>query len=283
MVDSVDELRDAIVGAPQVPKPAAERRRRFRSGRRRRIVLIIGGATLLAASAAVWAWGSILTGPAPAHALAIGTVGAAAGGAPDRTVMRAPAPVLPPAPAPSHRHAAVAPPPVAVPGARAPGDEPGLALSGLFGGWSLPGSGGIVAPVAIARRDWAQGACAARSRPAGPAYCAVDRRLYARAEVARETGALLGLAHQIGAHVEAELGLALDPAEGEAQALRRDCLAGFWARHAGPVRTWLYPERVALILDPESRGGWGARRAAAFRDGYLAARPIDCNRVALAG
>lgn len=280
MVDSIDDLRGVIVGAPAQPRPAAERRRRFRSGRRRRIGVMLAGAGL-AAAAAIWAWGGLAALSPETQAMAFAPLGP--GAAPEPSVVRAAAPVLPPAPQPAHRLAAVAPPPVAVPGAaRAPRAD-GIALADIIEGWALSDGNGAVRPIALAAEDWAHGPCAARNRPQGPAYCLIDRRLYARADIARETRVLLGLAHQIGAHVEAELGLALDPAKGEAQALRRDCLGGHWARQAGPVQGWLYPERVALILDPESRGGWGARRAAAFRAGYLAQRALACNRVALAG
>ena len=283
-------LRDAIVGR-QAPNPptvrSRPRRLRWRDRSRAARLRAIFGGGLVAAGLAL----AVLLGTAAPEAEAPDTLAAAAT-RPDQGIVR------PALPLPPGVRQVVGTDPV-VPTGRG-GIRPKVRMARIGGGAALDAAallsdsnraladlfsnrGLPFAPVAHrSLADWTAGACGARSVPVGPAYCAVETALYAGETVAPRTGALLALGDAMSAHIEGQMGLALAPVSPEQRSLRRDCLAGVWARHQPEARTWLYPERLARHL-AETKAYRADARSRAFRDGYLGEGPSACSEISLSG
>jgi len=112
------------------------------------------------------------------------------------------------------------------------------------------------------------GACAAAA--GDMAYCQADGAIYADFEPQADPAVALGIAHEVGHHIQAMLGTL----EGEpdlAQDLQADCFAGVWARNAGAAAAGLSPQ--ALSADPTLADGG---RIAAFAFGYEGGSALVC-------
>ena len=122
-------------------------------------------------------------------------------------------------------------------------------------------------------------ACGFAGSSAGPFYCPQDQRIYLDLEFFRIMGeqhAVIGefaqayvLAHEVGHHVQLELGMS-DPFEQalnhgqrvtgdgglEVRAeLQADCLAGVWAHHAQRRLDWLEPGDIDAALNAAATFG----------------------------
>ena len=297
MVTDADELRTLINGEPERetrPRPReGGRRRRFVSARA--VLRAAGVFTVLAGTGIgvlLLSGGNAESGrqagdsePEQVAVVSIDTRAMRS----EAPVARAVAPVAP-SQLPGSRLAAATPeagpsaPPVPVPGQRS---EAGLATADLVAktnaAWSERfGREGIgYEPVRLAAlEDWSAGRCASnRPEAEAAAYCVMDTALHAPDEVSRDTRALLGLAHEIGEHLLAQTGILLSPARGDAQFLRADCFAGLWARSQPEADDWIYPERLARVLNPAGDDPWAAMRVDSFRQGYLGDGPMSCEIV----
>lgn len=279
-MDGGENLRLAIVGDTRGASGlAASRRarRRFVSPRRLLRYGVIGAAGLALAGLAALRLSGGIEGGAPAT-LAVELVESAGSGVARARAPAAPAPPRPAAADGAPRAAAEAPP---LP-SRSAAERRTLSADRLIARAApiaRPDGRALgPAPVRLDRGLWPGGACADLGAPAIAAFCSRDGALYAPDRVAAETRALFALARGIGAQAWATAGLLLEPVDGAAATLRRDCLAGLWAGGSDATHRWLNPERLALALDPDSLGGWPARRVAAFRIGYRGADIMACNR-----
>lgn len=122
-------------------------------------------------------------------------------------------------------------------------------------------------------------ACGAASSAVGPFYCPGDQRIYLDLDFFRELSDRFHasgdfarayvIAHEVGHHVQDQLGVfakvkqlqakgvPMDGAEGLSvrQELQADCLAGVWANHSEQRLQWLQPGDVEAALNAASQIG----------------------------
>lgn len=164
-----------------------------------------------------------------------------------------------------------------------------------------------------------QSGCGAAQAAMGPFYCPNDQRVYLDLSFFREMSQRLGapgdfarayvIAHEVGHHVQNQLGILARNQQMQQQAGQReanaisvrtelmaDCLAGFWARRADEMRNILEPGDIeegmgaaAAVgddrLQQRSRGqvvpesfthGSSAQRVQSFKTGMAAQDPGAC-------
>jgi predicted metalloprotease len=161
-----------------------------------------------------------------------------------------------------------------------------------------------------------ESACGMAGSAIGPFYCPGDERVYLDLEFFRDLGARFGapgdfaqayvIAHEIGHHVQAVLGLARIGESGRARGgndvsvrreLQADCFAGVWAHHADRARNVLedgdidealaaaaavgddrLQRRAQGRVAPESfTHGSSAQRVRWFKRGFAAGDPARCD------
>jgi hypothetical protein len=102
--------------------------------------------------------------------------------------------------------------------------------------------------------DAVRSACGLAQSAVGPFYCPADSQVYIDlsffAELDRRFGApgdfaqAYVIAHEIGHHVQNQLGLMRRGADSVALELQADCFAGVWGQRANRERDWLEPGDV---------------------------------------
>jgi predicted metalloprotease len=165
-------------------------------------------------------------------------------------------------------------------------------------GWAAAFNGGgrtYVPPKFVLFRNSTQSACGGAYAQVGPHYCPTDSTIYLDEtffdELQSKFGGSTGdvaqayvIAHEVGHHVQTELGIDKDPI---AMELMADCLAGMWAYsirdqgvfEAGEIKEALdaasavgddnIQKRTQGTVNPESwTHGSSAQRVAAFNLGY---------------
>ncbi|WP_424812134.1 KPN_02809 family neutral zinc metallopeptidase [Roseococcus sp. YIM B11640] len=163
--------------------------------------------------------------------------------------------------------------------------------------------------------------CGAAQAAMGPFYCPVDQRVYLDLSFFREMSQRLGapgefarayvIAHEVGHHVQNQLGILARSQQAQQQSSQReanaisvrtelmaDCFAGYWARRADEMRNILEDGDIqsgigaaAAVgddrLQSQSRGqvvpesfthGSSAQRVQAFKTGMAASDPGGCIR-----
>ena len=122
------------------------------------------------------------------------------------------------------------------------------------------------------------GGCGVGTPQAGPFYCPADRKVYLDTAFFRELSQRFGapgdfaaayvIAHEVGHHVQNELGTMqqfdqtasrMDARQRNALSVRlelqADCLAGVWAHHSQKAKAWLEPGDVEEGLNAASKIG----------------------------
>ena len=150
--------------------------------------------------------------------------------------------------------------------------------------------------------------CGSATSAVGPFYCPRDQRVYLDLSFYDDMTGQLGakggdfawayvIAHEMGHHVQQQLGLARprNNAESVAVELQADCYAGVWAHHvdssgdlqqgdvaealdaASSVGDDRLQKRATGSINPDSfTHGTSAQRVAAFQRGQGSGRPQDC-------
>ena len=143
-------------------------------------------------------------------------------------------------------------------------------------------------PTLVLFSDAVESACGFNSAAVGPFYCPLDGKVYIDLSFFSELDARFGapgdfaqayvIAHEVGHHVQNQLGVSTQVHEAQSRAsseseanalsvrleLQADCLAGVWAHHAHRERNLLEPGDVAL-WNPYLVHGSGANRTALDR------------------
>jgi predicted metalloprotease len=157
-----------------------------------------------------------------------------------------------------------------------------------------------------------QSACGMAGAAVGPFYCAPDERVYIDLAFFRDLGRRFGapgdfaqayvIAHEVGHHVQAVLGLARIGERGDNETsvrreLQADCFAGIWAHHANRTRQVLeegdleealnaaaavgddrLQKRAQGQVAPESfTHGTSAQRERWFRRGFETGEVAQCD------
>jgi predicted metalloprotease len=109
-------------------------------------------------------------------------------------------------------------------------------------------------PTLVLFSDAVQSACGMAGSAVGPFYCPGDRQVYLDlaffSELSRRFGApgdfaqAYVIAHEIGHHVQNQLGLMGRGANSVEVELQADCFAGVWGHRANRERNWLEPGDV---------------------------------------
>lgn len=181
-------------------------------------------------------------------------------------------------------------------------------------------------PRMVLFRGRTQTACGQGEAAAGPFYCPADRKVYIDLGFFDVLSQRLGapgdfaqayvIAHEVGHHVQTELGLTqrvdaqrqrLSQAQGNALSVRlelqADCFAGVWAHHSQRGKGWLEAGDIEEALNAasqigddtlqrRSRGtvvpesfthGSSAQRVQWFKRGLQSGQPAQCNTFETAG
>ncbi len=143
----------------------------------------------------------------------------------------------------------------------APGDEAGqfvaVVLASTEDAWSeifAERGGRYEAPRLVLFSEAVQSACGLAQSAVGPFYCPRDAQVYIDLRFFEELGRRFGapgdfaqayvIAHEIGHHVQSQLGLMERGADPIAIELQADCFAGVWGNRANRERRWLEPGDV---------------------------------------
>lgn len=153
----------------------------------------------------------------------------------------------------------------------APQEGPGLravlkSTEEIWGGIFKQTGLAYQAPLLAAQGAIGSGACAGAEVPGAAMYCAANGTIYV--DPAAPPTAALGfdIAHEVGHHIQALLGLGLST-DVDGADLQADCFAGVWAISAGGIT----PEQLSQALE-----GFVGARVASFAVGYSSGSPMAC-------